>query len=257
MLKRKPLIFLTMVITIIALFSAAEVAANDTCTGSFTVTFDSVRPGLYGGHIYKYFVSSGSLPISKISFIEFAIDAPLTVDIEHYNKVAYHLPGTGGQNGWAKYVPQVGIVTITPQVNQGIFPVEFEVFGTFGKVGPTGMSTKAGNNFDGCTINGPVTGDILPTLDRTVYTKELCSEVNGEIECGTCTWAFNTIGGRLVSTELISGDCIIFPDQPQSILGAQLFGGDAEYMPDGLYSYHSSPGKWCGVLGGYYQCITW
>ena len=127
MLRRKPLILLALVITIIALFSVAEVTAGDTCSGDFTVTFDSVRPGLYGGYIYKYLVSDGNLPVSNLSFMEFAIEAALGVEDENYPKVSYHDPGEGGQNGWAEYV-FVGVVTITPMVNKGIVPVEFEVF---------------------------------------------------------------------------------------------------------------------------------
>jgi len=144
-----------MAIAVFAIFTAPKIvvgACND-----FTITFDSVRPGLKGGFIYKYLVADGTKLSSKLSFIEFAIDASLFVDTSD-PKIAQSLPGGGGQNGWLKDCPQVSVVTVTPQANQGIIPVEFEVFGSGGQIDDNGLLTKSGNSVDTCVIDGATPG---------------------------------------------------------------------------------------------------
>jgi len=158
MIKKRYLMIFAIAIAIFATFAPPKAIAGTVCDGDFRIELDSIRPGSYGGHIFKYLVSGGILPVSKFSILEFAIDASLIVDTDHYPKVSQHAPGDGGQNGWLKDCPQVSVVTITPQANTGIIPVEYEVFSSGGQDGPTGLWTKAGKQIDTCVIDGPVPG---------------------------------------------------------------------------------------------------
>lgn len=158
MIERKHVLFCTLVIAIVALFAAKEAIAQVSCRGDFTITYDSQRPGLYGGIIFRYLVTSGSIDVSKISLLEFAIDGSFMVQETGYPQVSWHVPGEGGQNGWCADVPAVGVVSITPQPNQGIAPVEFEVLGATGSNGSVGVWTKSGKTIDTCMVDGPVPG---------------------------------------------------------------------------------------------------
>jgi hypothetical protein len=180
MIKRKPLLFFVFIIAIVSLFTVSEVVAGDTCTGDFTVTFDSVRLNTDGYYVYKYLFTDGSLSISKLSFVEFAIPPQFDVD-DRDPKVTYYAPLEGGQNGWGEFIP-VGIVTITPQVNQGVAPVEFTVTNSDGQTGDVGMSTKAGKSLDGCAITGPGTGELAPQTECFDFSQTFATPT-GEKTC--------------------------------------------------------------------------
>jgi hypothetical protein len=180
MIKRKLLLFFVLMVAIVSLFTVSEVMAAD-CYGDFNVTFDSVRLDTYTGYyVYKYLFESGSLSISKLSFVEFAIPPQFEVD-DSDSKVAYSDPLDGGLNGWGEFIP-VGIVTITPQVNQGVAPVEFAVKNSDGQRGDVGMSTKAGRSLDGCAITGPGSGELAPQTECLEFSQTFATDT-GEKTC--------------------------------------------------------------------------
>ena len=141
------------------------------------------------GDVFNYnYVVTGIAPlnISKLSFLSIGIDGNLIIDPDA-GKIG--LPGEGSLvDGWLEGVPQLQVITITPQAVADSAPFTIPVSGTGGNVGTVAGYTKAGNKIETCFIEGPVTG--LP-VDASVPSskvvnllgKDFCIDLNPRTGC--------------------------------------------------------------------------
>ena len=234
---------ITVAMAAVALFAATQVMADDPCT-NFTFTLESVTPKGNGSHTFTYNVSPGNLPINKISHVEFGISSSLEVDQTPSKiKVFDHTEGGIGNFDYALGVPQVQVVSIEAQVENGYAPVSFDVWGTGGKSGPVGIHTDAGNKQETCVDEGPIPFDSLdPVPEVLTFTREA--------EGYTCLITITLEPSFEIEAHdpLEPGNdekCKETQETPIENLAIGGEGGTAIELQEGWFAYHGSPAEYC------------
>jgi len=204
MLKSKPVLFAAGLIASVALFAASEVRATDPCSRSndFLPVFDGVTP--LGGGIfrYSYTVGPGGKEVSKISSSEFSIQCGLVIPPANQaaNKTDQNDCGEGGQanDKYARDIPAVSVITVTPQVISSLDPVLLDVVGSDGQVGFVGWQSKSGKSIDGCIVDGPILASI-PAASASSF----CLNLAANVEAGFFEFSLGGTKG--------ADNCIVSP----------------------------------------------